>query len=212
MRKHINYLSIGSSVLILIYTTLKLFGENMHYNAGLISYSLFTISFIFAIIFAFKQKFLPIIIQTLTLAIIVIVPPLIRTEINFYVFKEDREEIIRMLAEGELQKDDLNDGFAFYYTPEQFKKANKTKILDAAVHSKDQIYVFFKSADPPLIDFVGLEEGFVYSSTGEFPTAKEFDNFLEYKKIDDNWYFVSDDHDRFMKSCLYLCNEKIEYQ
>lgn len=215
MKKYINYLAIGSSVLIVLYTIFKLIGRETDYRVGFISYMLFIIIFIISVIYAFKKKWIPIIVQTITLVIVFVVPPLIRTEVNFYVFKEDREEIIRMLVDEELTKDAEqggSDGFAFYYTPPEYKGAVKSTKLRAAIHSNNQLYVFFQAAEPSLFDFVGLEEGFVYSSTGEFPTTKKFDSYHTYKKIDENWYFVSSAEDRFEKSCLFLCENKIGYQ
>lgn len=70
--------------------------------------------------------------------------------------------------------------------------AVKSTTIRAGMHSKNKFFVFFQSAEQPFLDMSGLTEGFIYSSTGEFPTAKEFDYYTDYKKIDNHWYFVSD--------------------
>ena len=131
------------------------------------------------------------------------------TEENFYLYKEDREAIIRMLINGEIKKEPDrggNEGFFFYYTPSKYIDAVKSDTIRVGMHSKDRFFVFFQSAEQPSWDMNGLQEGFIYSSTGEFPTAKEFDYYSDYKKIDDHWYFVSDDSERFKNACKHLCN------
>lgn len=138
----------------------------------------------------------------------IVLPPLLRTEVNFSLYKDDREEIIRMLANGEIKKEADrygNEGFYWYYTPPEYIDAVKSEMIRAGMHSKDKFFVYFQSAEKPFMDMRGLQEGFIYSSTGEFPTAKEFDYYMDYKKIDNHWYFVSDDPERFEKSCLFLC-------
>ena len=147
-------------------------------------------------------------IQLITLLVVSIVPPMIRTEVNFYLYEDDRKEIIRMLVNGEITKEADrygNEGFYWYYTPPQYIDAVKSGTIRAGMHSKDKFFVYFQSADQPFMDMVGLQEGFIYSSTGEFPTAKEFDYYSNDKRIDDHWYFISSDDDRFEKSCLFLC-------
>lgn len=130
------------------------------------------------------------------------------TEANFHLYKDDREQIIQMLVSGEIVKEPDrygNEGFYFYYTPPQYIDAVKSDTIRAGMHSNENFFVFFQSAEQPVMDMRGLTEGFIYSATGAFPTPKEFDYFSEYKKIDEHWYFVSDDSERFEKSCLSLC-------
>lgn len=105
----------------------------------------------------------------------IVLPPLLRTEVNFSLYKDDREEIIRMLANGEIKKEADrygNEGFYWYYTPPEYIDAVKSEMIRAGMHSKDKFFVYFQSAEKPFMDMRGLQEGFIYSSTGEFPTAK----------------------------------------
>lgn len=205
MKKYIIFFAIGSSILLLFYTGFKIF-DNGSFKFALLSYGLFLFIFLFSIIYLFQNKWVPITIQLITLLIVFILPPLIRTEVNFYHYKEDREEIIRMLGDGEIKKEaSLNKGFSFYYTPPQYMNAVKSTTIRAGMHSKNKFFVFFQSAEQPFLEMRGLTEGFIYSSTGEFPTAKEFDYYMDYKKIDNHWYFVSDNLERFDSSCLFLC-------
>lgn len=205
MKKYIIFFAIGSSILLLFYTGFKLF-DNGSFKFALLSYGLFLFVFLYSIIYLFQNKWIPITIQLITLLIVFILPPLIRTEVNFYHYKEDREEIIRMLVDGEIKKEaSPNKGFSFYYTPPQYMNAVKSTTIRASMHSTNKFFVFFQSADQPFLEMLGLTEGFIYSSTGEFPTDKEFDYYMDYKKIDNHWYFVSDDPERFDSSCLFLC-------
>ncbi|MGE8036097.1 hypothetical protein B1B04_21050 [Lysinibacillus sp. KCTC 33748] len=207
MKKNIIYFAIGSSILLLFYTVFKLIG-NESSKLALITYGSFTVIFIYSLIYSFQKKWVPIIIQLITLLIVLVVPPLIRTEVNFYFYKDDRDEIISMLVNGEIKKEANRygaKGFYSYYTPPQYIDAVKSETIRVGMHSKDHFFVYFQSAEPPFMDMQGLQEGFIFSSTGKFPTAKEFDYYSDYKKIDDHWYFVSSDVNRFEKSCLFLC-------
>ncbi|MEB2301353.1 hypothetical protein LAV72_17180 [Lysinibacillus xylanilyticus] len=207
MKKPIIFFAVGSSILLLFYTMFKLIG-NESSMLTLITYGLFTVTFIYSIIYFFQKKWVPIIIQLITLLIVIVLPPLIRTEVNFYLYKDDREEIISMLVNGEIKKEANrygSKGFYSYYTPPQYIDAVKDETIRVGMHSKDHFFVYFQSAEQPFMDMQGLREGFIFSSTGEFPTAKEFDYYSDYKKIDNHWYFVSSDVNRFEKSCLFLC-------
>ncbi|MGE7909800.1 hypothetical protein [Lysinibacillus xylanilyticus] len=205
MKKYIIFFAIGSSILLLFYTGFKLF-DHGSFKFALLSYGLFLFIFLYSIIYLFQNKWIPITIQLITLLIVFILPPLIRTEVNFYLYKKEREEIIRMLVDGEIKKEaSPSKGFSFYYTPPQYMNAVKSTTIRAGMHSKNKFFVFFQSAEQPFMEMRGLTEGFIYSSTGEFPTAKEFDYYMDYKKIDNHWYFVSDELERFDSSCLFLC-------
>lgn len=207
MKKSINILSIGSSILLLIYTVFKLL-DHGSFKFALVTYGVFAVIFICSFISVFQKKWIPLTIQLITLLIVFIVPPMIRTEVNFYQYKEDREEIIQLLIDGDIKKEEGgNKGFAHYYTPPQYIDAVKWTTIWARMHSENKFFVFFQSAEQPFLEMRGLTEGFIYSSTGEFPTAKEFGYFTgyDYKKIDQHWYFVSNNPERFEQSCLFLC-------
>ena len=207
MKKYIIFLLWRSSILLLCYTIYKAFGNGSLLFA-FVSYGLFAVSFIYSMRY-FSQKKWVTIIQLIILIVAIVLPPLIRTEVNFYLYKDDRDEIIRMLANGEITKEADrygNRGYYWYYTPPQYIDAVKSEFLWLTLHSKEKFFVYFQSAEQPLLDFRGLQEGFIFSSTGEFPTAQEFKySVSNYKKIDNYWYFVSSDDDRFQKSCLFLC-------
>ncbi|WP_408008444.1 hypothetical protein ACJROX_27960 [Pseudalkalibacillus sp. A8] len=108
---------------------------------------------------------------------------------NFKAYKEDREEMIRMLKTGEIKKE------RFYYTPERFKEANVNDILNAKMYG-NRHFVFFQWVKSPVFG-PGLIEGFLYTSTGKPPTIKEFDHLAgcKFEKVqgEDNWYFASND-------------------
>ncbi|MCM3718527.1 hypothetical protein [Fictibacillus phosphorivorans] len=97
-----------------------------------------------------------------------------KTATNFFKYKDEREEMIKMLVEGKIKKEDpFHTGFAFYYTPPQYKKANRDDHIQARMYG-DRFYVFFQSVDSPVFG-PGLTEGFLYSSTGKEP--KKFTEF-----------------------------------
>jgi hypothetical protein len=146
--------------------------------------ALFLIVAILAILFLFKTSF----DQATDF------PGGAKAEKNFVEYKEEREEMIRMIVEGEIKKEDPYDsGFAFYYTPPQFKKANKDDHIQARMYG-DRNFVFFQSVDSPVFG-PGLTEGFLYSSTGREPkNFTEFPIAGEYQRIDENWFFFTDNN------------------
>jgi hypothetical protein len=114
-------------------------------------------------------------------------------ERNFHLYKSDREEILRRLESGEIKKEDrFNNGFSSYYTPSEFKDANKNDIIQARMHG-DKYFVFFlfKSENRSLDFGPGIAEGFLYSSTGKEPkNNNEFQYIGIYQRIDKHWFFV----------------------
>lgn len=117
-----------------------------------------------------------------------------QAERNFHHYKNDREEMIRMLESGEIEKEDkYNNGFSFYYTPPQFKDANKEDTIQARMYGdKNFIFFLYKSENRSLLDFgPGIAEGFLYSSTGKEPKDNnEFRYIGKYQRIDEHWFFV----------------------
>lgn len=173
----------------------------------------FPVTFIASIYFLFKKKWIGIVVHIAALFLVAAIPDHLQTDVNFYMHKEKREELVEMLKDGTIKKEpDIygNKGFFNYRTPEGYETAVRSATIRAAKHSDEVLYVFFQSADVPVFKFDGLEEGFVYSSTGEFPSPKKFNSYYYgYKKIDDNWYFVSDDEDRLREMCVHYCGEII---
>ncbi|MCA1040875.1 hypothetical protein LCM00_15270 [Bacillus infantis] len=203
IKKNINIFAAGSSILLILYTLYGLIVGNKLF--GLVPYGFFAIIFVFSIICLFQKKWIAITIQIVTLVVVIVLLPMVQTEMNFYVYKNDREKIISMLVNGEIKKKDGGNGTFFYPTPPQYKNAVKTQSIRAGMHSKDEYYVYFESVESPFWDMVGWQEGFIYSSTGKFPSPKKFDYYQEYKKIDDHWYYIAEDSDRFEKGCRFLC-------
>lgn len=171
----------------------------------------FGLTFVISFCLLFMRKWIFLFIHIAVLGLVLVVPNDYEADVNFYLYKDEREELIEMLASGEIQKEPDrygNVGFFDYYTPEGYEMAAGSGTIRAAKHTNGDLFVFFQSAEVPPLQFEGLVEGFVYSSTGEFPSPKKFDSFYEgYKKIDDHWYFVSDDKERFEKHCKYYCGE-----
>lgn len=209
-------LMVWSIISVIVFVVLQV---NRFVNAGFVGgyqsqitmYSYIFIFFVLigAIVGAFKKIMAPLIIMVAGIGIVVVIMNIFTVELNYYVHQEQREEVIEKLVAGKIKKEDRsNSGFAFYYTPQEYLKANKDNYIQARMYSDEKHFVFFQSAESRFLDFIGLTEGFVYSSTGEFPRAKEM-GYYEYKKINEHWYFVSSDEKRFKNSCPLLCSEEI---
>lgn len=159
----------------------------------------------------FRKIYLPFVITVTGISLILILSHVFEVELNYYAFEDERKDIIEKLVTGQIKKEDLYDsGFAFYPTPDKYKNVNREQILQAKIFSEEKHFVFFQTAKSRFLDFVGLTEGFVYSSTGKFPTYQELDGFYNYRVINDHWYFVSSDEQRFEYSCYIICEEPAE--
>ncbi|EGA89910.1 hypothetical protein GPDM_07665 [Planococcus donghaensis MPA1U2] len=159
-----------------------------------------------SIVGVFKKIFAPIIILVVGIGLVNLAFHVFEVELNYYVFQDERNEIIDQLLAGEIQKEDpTHSGFAFYYTPPEYTLANRDSFIDARMYSEEKHFIFFQTATPRFLDFIGLTEGFVYSSTGTYPTMSELDTSYTYRKINDHWYFVSSDSKRFKNSCYIIC-------
>lgn len=119
-------------------------------------------------------------------------------ERNFHLYKNDREEMIELLKSGEIKKEDkFKTGLAHYYTPSEFKDANKSDVIQARMHGdKDFVFFLYKSENRSLLDFgPGIAEGFLYSSTGMEPkNNNEFPYIGKYQRIDKHWFFVKNEN------------------
>lgn len=213
MKKHLMAWSIISVLLVLAFQVndyISIGILNKPFVTSIVFLSIFGIS-IWAVVGVFKKIFAPILIIVVGISVIVVAAHVFEVELNYYAFEEERQEMIEKLVSGEIKKEDRNQsGFAFYFSPSEYSKSNRQDYIDARIYSPEKHFVFFQSAKSRMFDFVGLTEGFIYSSTGEYPTRQEFDNSFHYRKINDNWYFVSSDEKRFMNSCYFLCGEPLE--
>ena len=213
MKKQLLVVSIISVIVFIVLQVNRLL--NVDFVGGYQSQiTTYVYIFIFAVLIgaivgAFKKIFAPLIIMAAGIGVVVLVTNLFTVELNYYAHQEEREEMIEKLVSGEIKKEESgNPGFAFYYTPQEYLKANKTDYINARIYSDEKHVVFFQSAESRFLDFIGLTEGFVYSATGELPSGREM-GFLEYRKINDQWYFVSSDEKRFRNLCPLLCSEEI---
>lgn len=213
MKKRLMVLSIISVIVFIVLQVNRFINVGLvgGYQTQITGYVYIFIFFVLigAIIGAFKKIFAPLIIMAAGIGIVVLVTNIYTVELNYYAHQKEREELIEKLVSGEIKKEERgNPGFAFYYTPQEYLKANKSDYIDARMYSDEKHVVFFQSAESRFLDFVGLTEGFVYSSTGELPSGREM-GFYEYRKINEQWYFVSSDEKRFKNSCPLLCSEEI---
>lgn len=197
-----------SSLLLLLHSTMTLF-DSSSYQFRNVAIGLFVLTLLVSILLLFNKQLAPLAIQLVTLAIVMLVPTEIQTDVNFTHHKEAREEIIAMLVDGTIEKKEGQPGFFEYPTPAGYEDAVRASTIRAAIHSDEEYFVFFQSTDNPALDFVGLQQGFIYSSTGEFPSPKQFDAYYGYKQIDEHWYFVSSDDQNLRESCRFVCGDVV---
>ena len=208
MKKHLIIWSIISVLLVMAFQVndyISIGILNQPFVASIVFLGVFGIA-IWAVVGVFKKIFAPILIIVVGISFILVAANVLEVELNYYAFQEERQEMIDKLVSGEIKKEDrYQSGFAFYFTPSEYLKTNRQDYINARIYSPEKHFVFFQSAKSRMFDFVGLTEGFIYSSTGEYPTRQEFDGSYSYRKIDDIWYFVSSDDKRFKNSCYFLC-------
>ncbi len=208
MKKLVLILALLGSSLLVINAWLLLVDANM-WQFRKWTYLTFLFTFFLSFIFLFTKQWRPFVIHLIALAIVLLLAPRLQPDVNYVIHKEQREQIIQMLVDGKLQKKEIATGFFRYPTPAGYENAVGSSTVRAAMHSDEEYYVYFDSADVALFDIEGYAEGFIYSSTGEFPSPKKFNRYEIYKKVEENWFFVSSRDSRVRGYCNFVCSPKI---
>lgn len=207
MKKYSLPLALFSSGLLILYMILELV-EASTFILAFITFGIFGISLLVSLYKLIVDNWRPIAIQISALAFVVIIPLLFQMEVNYYHFLDDREQLIEMLKNGELERTSGNESSAGYLTPEEYKRAVGSDHVPLVIHSENHFYVKFW-VDEPFFNPNGSFEGFLYSSNGSFPATDSPIYFYEYKQINENWYYVSDYSSELEENCRFLCGDII---
>jgi hypothetical protein len=192
-RNKLLYLSIFSSVLVLLYMffqweLIDLITEFLIVPVLLIVFGVFTIITVLAIIALFKNKNQkPIVIQAITILLLFIVPfNQIILDIDFKLNKSDRERVAKMVETGEL-KPNVSYNTTLIHLPKKYQHLSSGGGDIVVEKSGDRYTILFFTYRGILDNF----SGFVYTPNDQRPTKKTFDgDFKEINRMETNWYFV----------------------
>ncbi|NHM32421.1 hypothetical protein [Neobacillus terrae] len=135
----------------------------------------------------FKRKdWIPSIIQTVTLLVIIFFPFTKMTlDMDFKMNKHEREKVVEMVQNNKLKQEDPES--TLIQLPRQYKHLSKGEGEIVVEKAKNANYILFFTYRGILDNF----SGFVYSSTGQKPSRNAFNgDFKEVEKLDKHWYFV----------------------
>lgn len=143
---------------------------------------------VLAIITLFKNKdWKPIVIQVITILLLLIVPfNQIILDIDFKINKSEREQVVKMVENGEL-KPNISHDSSLIQLPKKYEHLSSGGGEIVVEKSGDGFNILFFTYRGLLDNF----SGFVYTPNDQKPFKTAFDgDFKEIDKMEKNWYFV----------------------
>ncbi|MDR7071651.1 hypothetical protein [Fictibacillus barbaricus] len=156
--------------------------------AWLIVYGSFIVIFILSIIRLFKKKdWKPLGIQMLAIVLWILIPfNQIVIEMDFKRNESKRNEVITKVNDGTFVPN-VSYNPSLIHLPKEYKHLSNGG-GDIVIEKQGNDYaVLFFTFRGILDNFSGI----VYSPNDRKPTHSFGENFIEIKKLDDNWYFVA---------------------
>lgn len=198
--KKLGYIfSTVASVIFVIHSGLSLINI-INFLFGTFTYVFFFLTFVFSFFLLIKKIWKPIVLQLVVFLVVWNLFPFIKTDVNYLVYQNIRNEIVQKIIDKRITKID-----GTYDTPSNYLETTQLKYLQVKHYSDKKMYVFFSSEGLDLFDFIGEEEGFVYSLSGEVPNNEGYEIYRGYKRINENWFFVSDHEDNLDSKCIFVC-------
>ncbi|AJH19153.1 hypothetical protein EXW32_15100 [Bacillus mycoides] len=156
---------------------------------SIIVHGLFFLILIFTIIHLIKYKnWKPLIIQLIIIITWICIPfNEIYINLDFIIYKEDREKVIALIEHKELTPNVHYDSRQIHL-PTQFASTSKNGGDVIIQQNKNGISVFFFTYRGILDNF----SGFIYTPNDTRPNKYDFNNeYKEITKIEKNWYYVT---------------------
>ncbi|MFC4801869.1 hypothetical protein ACFPA1_21355 [Neobacillus sp. GCM10023253] len=192
-RNRFLYLSIFSSVLVILYMffqwkIIDIITVFLMFPVLLLVFGFFIFITVLAIITLFKNKdWKPIVIQVITILLLLIVPfNQIILDIDFKINKSEREQIVKMVENGEL-KPNISHDSSLLHLPKKYAHLSSGGGEIVVEKSGDAYNILFFTYRGILDNF----SGFVYTPNDQKSFKNAFDgDFKEIDKREKNWYFV----------------------
>lgn len=133
-------------------------------------------------------------------------------EKNFHIFKEQREEIIKLVVDNRVENiQSANTPTGQFSVPGYHLSGARHQDFLGHIHSDDAYFFFFPYDYSGWWEFGGPGNltGFVYYSLGKAPSPEEFSvdgHYGNLTKIDAHWYLMDTNKDAAEKECPTLCN------
>ncbi|WP_419884023.1 hypothetical protein ACN6MY_11450 [Peribacillus sp. B-H-3] len=186
-------LSIISSVLVILYMffqwkIIDIVTPFLILPVLLLVFGFFIYITVRAIISFFKNKnWKPIVIQVITILILFIVPfNQIILYIDFKINKSEREQVAKMVENGELTPDVSNNS-SLIHLPKKFEHLSSGGGEVVVEKSGDGYNILFFTYRGIMDNF----SGFAYTPNDQKPSKKAFDSdSKDIEKMGENWYFL----------------------
>lgn len=155
---------------------------------GVIIFVLFAIVAVIALIVMFKKKnWLPILIQTVTIVLGLLVLPKAFLYTNFYIHKSERQSVVKLVEDGQLTPIVLSNPSEIKL-PQKYGRLSTGGAISIEQSGNGKYAVLFYRYDGMLGNFTG----YVYSPSAESPASGSFGGkIFGAKELSAHWYYVS---------------------
>lgn len=130
---------------------------------------------------------IPILINIVVIILIFIIPfTSITVNLDYRFNKSEREEVVKLVLDGSL-KPNLSFNAALIHLPDKYEKLSKGGGEIIVEGSGQDTQILFFTYRGVVDNFAG----FIYTANGSRPDEMLFGDFIQVKKFDKNWYWVS---------------------
>ncbi|TYP72377.1 hypothetical protein [Paenibacillus methanolicus] len=162
---------------------IELFG----YLVFIVCSSIVFVYFVVSKPFQRARNGIPILINIVVLILILIVPfTSLTLNLDHRFNKSEREEVIKMVLDGSL-KPNVSYNAAIIHLPEKYRKLSKGGGEIVREGRGQDTHILFYTYRGVVDNFAG----FIYTVDGKSPDEMLFGDFIQVKKLEKNWYWVS---------------------
>ncbi|MDQ0112442.1 hypothetical protein [Paenibacillus harenae] len=130
---------------------------------------------------------IPILINIVVLVLVFIVPfTSLTLNLDYRLNKSEREEAIKLVVDESL-KPNVPYNTALIHLPNKYEKLSKGGGEIVVKGSGQDTHILFYTYRGVVDNFAG----FIYTADGRSPDETLFGDFIQVKKLDKNWYWVS---------------------
>ncbi|WP_051286843.1 hypothetical protein [Paenibacillus taiwanensis] len=130
---------------------------------------------------------IPFLINIVCFILVLIVPfTSITLNLDYRSHKAEREEVVQLVLDG-LLKPNVSYNTTLIHLPDKYKQLSKGG-GEIVVEGRGQAtQILFYTYRGVVDNFAG----FIYTADGRKPDEASFGDFIEVKKLDNNWYWIS---------------------
>lgn len=160
----------------------------------LIGYIVFIISLLISLVYLLtskplqrKRRSIPLVINLVVLAAVLFVPfTAITLQLDFSINQLKREEVVQKVLDRSLSPN-VSHHASLIRLPQEYRKLSKGGGEIVVEEDGETCQILFYSYRGVVDNYAG----FVYTSDGSEPRESDFGEFIEVKKLEQNWFWIS---------------------